>query len=84
MPIVITIDAVLARRKLRAKEVAEMIGVSETHLSLFRSGKVRGVRFSTLAKLCAALECQPGEIIGYEPDLDVLNLAMDDKTGHSR
>jgi putative transcriptional regulator len=68
MPIVITIDAVLARRKLRAKEVAERIGVSETHLSLFRSGKVRGVRFSTLAKLCAALECQPGEILGYETD----------------
>ena len=70
MPIVITIDAVLARRKLRAKDVAAMIGVSETHLSLFRSGKVRGVRFSTLAKLCAALECQPGEILGYEPDPD--------------
>lgn len=71
MPIVITIDAVLARRKLRAKEVAEMIGVSETHLSLFRSGKVKGVRFSTLAKLCAALECQPGEILGYEADPEV-------------
>ncbi|HEX7151589.1 MAG TPA: helix-turn-helix transcriptional regulator [Thermoanaerobaculia bacterium] len=67
MPIVITIDAVLAARKLKAKEVAAMIGVSETHLSLFRSGKVKGVRFSTLAKLCAALECQPGDLLAYQP-----------------
>lgn len=66
MPIVITIDKVLAARKLRAKELASMIGVSETHLSLFRSGKVRGVRFSTLAKLCAALECQPGDLLAFE------------------
>ena len=66
MPIVITMDAVLAARKLKAKQVAEMIGVSETHLSLFRSGKVKGVRFSTLARLCAALECQPGDLLSYE------------------
>ena len=67
MPIVITMDAVLAARKLKAKQVAAMIGVSETHLSLFRSGKVRGVRFSTLARLCAALDCQPGDLLAYEP-----------------
>ena len=67
MPIVITIDGILAARKLKARQVAAMIGVSETHLSLFRSGKVRGVRFSTLAKLCAALECQPGDLLSYEP-----------------
>ncbi len=66
MPIVITIDRVLAARKLKAKQLAQVIGVSETHLSLFRSGKVRGVRFSTLAKLCAALDCQPGDLLGYE------------------
>jgi putative transcriptional regulator len=74
MPIVIAMEAVLAARKLKAKEVAAMIGVSETHLSLFRSGKVRGVRFSTLAKLCAALECQPGDLLAYEYDPDDLNL----------
>lgn len=66
MPIVITMDRVLASRKLKAKQLAETIGVSETHLSLFRSGKVRGVRFSTLAKLCAALDCQPGDLLAYE------------------
>ena len=66
MPIRITLDDVLAARKLKAKQVAATIGVSETHLSLFRSGKVRGVRFSTLAKLCAALDCQPGDLIAYD------------------
>lgn len=76
MPIVITIDRVLSARKLRAKEVAERIGVSETHLSLFRSGKVKGVRFSTLVKLCAVLECQPGDLLAYQPGAE--DLADDD------
>ena len=67
MPIRITLDEVLALKKVKAKQLATIIGVSETHLSLFRSGKVRGVRFSTLAKLCAALDCQPGDLISYEP-----------------
>jgi putative transcriptional regulator len=70
MPIRITLDAVLAAKSLKAKQVAEIIGVSETHLSLFRSGKVRGVRFSTLAKLCAVLQCQPGDLIAYESGND--------------
>ncbi|MEO8669821.1 MAG: helix-turn-helix transcriptional regulator [Tahibacter sp.] len=73
MPILITLDEVLARRGMRAKQIAAQIGVSETHLSLFRSGKVRGVRFSTLAKLCAALNCQPGDLIAYQ--LDAADLA---------
>ena len=78
MPIRITLDEVLAARKLKAKQVAAMIGVSETHLSLFRSGKVRGVRFSTLAKLCAALDCQPGDLISYSYAAADLS-ALDDK-----
>ena len=67
MPIRITLDKVLAANNLKAKQVAEIIGVSETHLSLFRSGKVRGVRFSTLAKLCRVLDCQPGDLLTYDP-----------------
>jgi len=66
MPIRITLDEMLAARQMKAKQVAAIIGVSETHLSLFRSGKVRGVRFSTLAKLCAALQCQPADLIAYD------------------
>lgn len=65
MPVRVTLDAVLVARKVRAKEVAAAIGVSETHLSLFRSGKVKGVRFETLAKLCDALDCKPGDLLDY-------------------
>jgi putative transcriptional regulator len=68
MPIRITLGDVLSAKGVRAKEIAALIGVSETHLSLFRSGKVRGIRFSTLAKLCASLGCQPGDLLAYDPD----------------
>ncbi len=66
MPVRITLDAVLAARKMKAKELARAIDISETQLSLFRSGKVRGIRFSTLAALCAVLECKPGELLDYD------------------
>jgi putative transcriptional regulator len=76
MPIRITLDAMLAAKGLKAKQVAAAIGVSETHMSLFRSGKVRGVRFATLAKLCAVLQCQPGDLVAY--DFDEADLAASD------
>lgn len=66
MPIHITLEEVLAAKGMTAKEVAGLIDISETQLSLFRSGKVRGIRFSTLAKLCAVLDCQPGDLLGYD------------------
>lgn len=66
MPIRITLDEVLTAKNMTAKEVAAIIDVSETHLSLFRTGKVRGIRFSTLVKMCAALDCQPGDLIAYD------------------
>lgn len=65
MPIVITLDAVLAKRKMLARELAEEVGVSETHLSLFRNGNVKGVRFSTLARICAVLKCKPGDLLDF-------------------
>jgi len=68
MPIRITLDEMLARRGMKARELAATIGLSETQLSLFRSGKVKGIRFGTLARLCAALECTPGELLGYDYD----------------
>lgn len=68
MPIRITLDALLLRRGMTGKQLAQQVGLSETQLSLFRSGKVRGIRFSTLARLCAALECRPGELIDYDLD----------------
>lgn len=66
MPVKVTLDAVLRARSLTAKEVAAAIDVSETHLSLFRSGKVKGVRFETLGKLCAELDCKPGDILDFD------------------
>lgn len=68
MPVTVTLDAVLSARRMKAKELARTIGISETQLSLFRSGKVRGVRFSTIAALCAALECKPGDLLDYVHD----------------
>lgn len=67
MPIRITLDAMLAARGKTAKQLSAEIGVSETHLSLFRSGKVKGVRFDTLIKLCRALDCRPGDLLDYDP-----------------
>jgi putative transcriptional regulator len=66
MVIKVKLDAVLADRKRRAKEVATAIGVSETHMSLFRSGKVKGVRFETLEKLCRELGCRPGDLLDID------------------
>lgn len=68
MPVVVTLDVMLARRKMKARDLAQRIGLSETQLSLLRTGKVRGVRFETLAKLCAVLECKPGELLDYDYD----------------
>ena len=66
MPVVMTLDVMLARRKMKGKDLAEKIGISETQLSLLRSGKVKGMRFATLGKLCAVLECKPADILDYE------------------
>lgn len=68
MPIVVTLDVMLARRKMRSKELAEIVGITEQNVSLLKSGKVKGVRFETLEKICEALECTPGDILGYAPD----------------
>lgn len=68
MPVLVTLDIMLARRKLRARDVAGRIGLSETQLSLLRTGKVKGMRFETLAKLCLVLDCKPGDILDYDRD----------------
>jgi len=67
MPINIELDVMLARRKMRSKELAEKIGITEQNVSLLKSGKVKGVRFETLEKICEVLECQPGDILVYAP-----------------
>ncbi len=70
MPVIVTLDVMLARRKMKARDLAARIGLSETQMSLLRTGKVRGVRFETLAALCAVLDCKPGDLLEYDPDPD--------------
>jgi putative transcriptional regulator len=63
--IIVNLDVMLAKRKMRSKELAEIIGITEANLSLLKSSKVKGVRFETLDKICAALECQPGDLLEF-------------------
>jgi putative transcriptional regulator len=65
MAIVVNLDVMLAKRKMRSKELSERIGISEQNVSLLKSGKVRGIRFETLSAICAALQCQPGDILEF-------------------
>jgi putative transcriptional regulator len=66
MPVIVNLDVMLARRKVKSNELARAIGITESNLSLLKSGRVKGVRFSTLAAICHYLECDPGDILGYE------------------
>jgi len=68
MTIVVNLDVMLARRKMRSRELAERVGITEQNISLLKSGKVRGVRFDTLAAICEVLQCQPGDILEYRAD----------------
>ena len=68
MTIIVNLDVMLAKRKMRSKELAERIGITEQNVSLLKSGKVKGIRFDTLEKICAVLECQPGDVLEFRPD----------------
>jgi len=68
MAIEVRLDVMLATRKMSLTELANRIGISVTNLSLLKTGKVKGMRFSTLEAICRELECQPGDILEYSPD----------------
>lgn len=68
MGIIVRLDVMLATRKMKSKDLAARIGISEQNLSLLKSGKVRGVRFETLAAICHELDCQPGDLLEYQDD----------------
>jgi putative transcriptional regulator len=68
MPIIVTLDVMLARRKMRSRDLATLVGITEQNISLLKSGRVRGVRFDTLERICEVLECQPGDILEYRPE----------------
>ena len=65
MPIMVNLDILMAKRRISSGELAEKIGLTQANLSILKTGKARAVRFSTLEAICAALECQPGDILEY-------------------
>jgi len=70
MPIIINIDVMLAKRKMSVTELSEKVGITMSNLSILKNGKAKAIRFSTLEAICRALDCQPGDILVYESDLD--------------
>ena len=68
MSIIVNLDVMLAKRKMRSKELAERIGLTEPNVSLLKSGKVKGIRFDTLERICQALDCQPGDILEFRAE----------------
>lgn len=68
MPIVVRLDEWITRRRWKSKDLAAAMGLSEAQMSMLRSGKIKGMRFGTLAQLCALLDCQPGDLLHYEAD----------------
>jgi len=68
MRIVVNLDVVMAQRKISSRELARTIGITEANLSLLKRGKVKGVRFETLASICRHLDCQPGDILEFRED----------------
>jgi putative transcriptional regulator len=75
MGIVVRLDVILAKRRMRSKTLAQLVGVTEANLSLLKSGKVNGVRFSTLAAICKHLRCQPGDLLEYEEEAEAIEAA---------
>lgn len=68
MPVKVVLDEMLARRRMSGRELATRVNITEANLSLLKTGKVRGVRFDTLARICAILDCKPADILDYEFD----------------
>lgn len=68
MPIIVNLDVQLARRKMSVAELAATIGITPVNVSVLKAGRAKAVRFSTLEAICEALDCQPGDILSYEPD----------------
>jgi putative transcriptional regulator len=68
MPIIVRLDVMMARRKVRANVLARAVGITEANLSLLKSGKVKGIRFSTLEAICTHLNCQPGDLLEFSQE----------------
>jgi putative transcriptional regulator len=71
MAIIVNLDVMLAKRKMRSNELAELIGITTANLSILKTGKAKAIRFSTLEAICEVLGCQPGDILEYLPDEEI-------------
>jgi putative transcriptional regulator len=69
MSIVVNLDVMMAKKKMKLNQLAQQVGISEQNLSILKTGKAKAIRFSTLEKICAALQCQPGDILAFEPSM---------------
>ncbi|NGX60160.1 MAG: hypothetical protein KR126chlam3_01326 [Chlamydiae bacterium] len=69
MPIEIHLDLLLVQKKRKSKEIAEAIGITEQNLSILKTGKAKAIRFSTLEAICQVLDCQPGDLLTYQPEI---------------
>lgn len=70
MPIIVNLDVMLAKRKMASKDLAEAVGITPQNLSVLKTGRAKAIRFTTLESICACLECQPGDILEYQPGED--------------
>lgn len=68
MAVIVNLDVMLAKRKIRSKELAELVGITEQNLSVLKTGRAKAIRFSTLEAICRGLECQPGDILEFVDD----------------
>ena len=66
MPIIVNLDVMLAKRKMKSKDLAELIGITTANLSILKSGKAKAIRFSTLEAICKALDCQPSDLLEFQ------------------
>ena len=70
MAIIVNLDVMLAKRKMQLNELSEKVGITQSNLSILKTGKAKAIRFSTLEGICQALDCQPGDILEYRPDIE--------------
>ncbi len=81
MPIVVNVDVMLARRKMRLNTLAELVGITAQNLSVLKAGRARAIRFSTLERLCEALDCQPADLLSFEKNSDSLGQELKEPLG---
>lgn len=84
MAIILRLDRVMADRKISLNDLAEQVGIANVNLSKMKTGKISAVRFSTLNAICAALDCQPGDILEFQPDKEPENVNFGSAPGHKK